>query len=530
MSNFYVIKNTPGGKTSAGVPYSEFSNGEFAYRMWEKQKEDAETPEDAMPLGVWADSVGLSNEDFNAAFEIAMGDKFDPLNRNIPNEWTPSLDDKARLVFQGQTFGWGDEIQGAMGALSDIVSGKAGEESFADLYSKYRDSERERIKEFRTNQPMTALKYELGGAVVSPAGIFKAPKIIKQMKTGKQAMAASGSVGAVYGAGTSTEESLGGVAVDSITTGVASSIFGLGLEKTIPLVGKGAEKLKNLFKKNKENPSITKLRELKNTAYENVKTSYGLFNNKDFSEMFSKANQIAIEGHHTAIKDKGVTAALNVFKSLKAGNKEYTLMQMDNVKLVLYTLYNKHPEQKMILEMMDLVDDTIKAKGSQFPELEAARVANSLYKKAEKLDQAFQAVKRTKSAFSKMSDVDLYKNAVLNILNNPKSMKYFSNAEQKIMEQFIKGGIIERTIQRTAELSPNSNRLLTMLAFAGSYFHPAFLIPTATGFVARRIADPAMRNKADELVNTIGKLPSKKVTPGMSQAGGVSGAVLGADQ
>jgi len=129
-----------------------------------------------------------------------------------------------------------------------------------------------------------------------------------------------------------------------------------------------------------------------------------------------------------------------------------------------------------------------------------------------------------------MSDVDLYKNAVLNILNNPKSMKYFSNAEQKIMEQFIKGGIIERTIQRTAELSPNSNRFLTMLAFAGSYLHPAFLIPTATGFVARRIADPAMRNKADELVNTIGKLPSKRVTPGMSQAGAVSGAVLGAEQ
>ena len=32
-TDFYKIKNTPNGKTLAGVSYSDFSNGEFAYRM-----------------------------------------------------------------------------------------------------------------------------------------------------------------------------------------------------------------------------------------------------------------------------------------------------------------------------------------------------------------------------------------------------------------------------------------------------------------------------------------------------------------
>ena len=39
--NFYDVKNQKGGKTSAGIPYSDFSNGEFAFRWWEKEKDRA---------------------------------------------------------------------------------------------------------------------------------------------------------------------------------------------------------------------------------------------------------------------------------------------------------------------------------------------------------------------------------------------------------------------------------------------------------------------------------------------------------
>jgi len=67
---------------------------------------------------------------------------------------------------------------------------------------------------------------------------------------------------------------------------------------------------------------------------------------------------------------------------------------------------------------------------------------------------------------------------------------------------------------------------LTMLAFGASYFHPAFLIPVATGMVAKKIADPAIRNKASEMINQIGQIPPKQVTPLMYEAGAATSATV----
>ena len=140
--------------------------------------------------------------------------------------------------------------------------------------------------------------------------------------------------------------------------GVTTSLFGLGFHKVIPLVGKSKEKLFNLFKQtNNQSPSVAKLKELKNTAYDTVKTSFNVFDNKDFNAMYAAANKIAIEGHHTASKDTGVNAALNIFKALKANTGNYSLTQMDKVKQALSKLYSKNPEQNVLVEMMDIVDN-----------------------------------------------------------------------------------------------------------------------------------------------------------------------------
>lgn len=529
-TDFYEIKNTPNGKTLAGVPYSDFSNGEFAYRMWEKQKQDAETLEDAMPLGVWADSVGLNDEDFNAAFEIAMGDNFEPTDRPIPEVWKSSLDDKARLTFQGQTWGWGDEITGAMGAIGDVVTGNANEQSFSELYTSYRDSERDRIKEFRTNEPIEALKYEVGGAFISPAGIFKAPKLLKDLKAAKslaektkagtKVAATSGLIGVTYGAGASDEESFGEIAKDSLVTGVTSSLFGLGFHKTIPLFGKAKEKLANLFKKTThQSPSVITLQRLKNEAYDKVKTSFDVFDNKDFNAMLSAANKVAIEGHHTASKDTGVNAALNIFKSLKSNTGNYTLMQMDKVKQAISKIYSKNPEQSVLIDMMDIVDNQIATKAGQFPEIEAARVANTLYKKVEKLDQAFQKARRNRLTSNSKTNVETYKQSIANILNDSKAMKYFDSNEIALMESFLKGNIAERAIQRAAGLKVSVQSLLTSLAFSTVFQNPLFLMSLGVGQVANKIAEPAIKRKAEQLIQKIGKLPNAPSTPGSSTAG-----------
>jgi len=539
-TDFYKIKNTPNGKTLAGVSYSDFSNGEFAYRMWEKQKEDANTLEEAMPLGVWADSVGLNDEDFNAVFEIAMGDNFEPTNRPIPEVWQSSLDDKARMTFQGQTYGWGDEIQGAMGAIGDVVTGNSNEQSFNQLYTSYRDSERDKIKEFRTNKPIEALSYEIGGAFLSPAGVLKAPKLLKELaaakklsekaKAGTKVISASGTAGLVYGAGTTDEKTALEITKDSLQMGVTTSLFGLGFHKAIPLVGKGKEKLFNLFKKtNNQSPSVTTLKELKNTAYDTVKTSFNVFDNKDFNAMYAAANKIAIEGHHTASKDTAVNAALNIFKALKANTNNYSLTQMDKVKQALSKLYSKNPEQNVLVEMMDIVDNQIATKAGSFPEIEAARIANTLFKKVEKLDQAFQKSRRNKLADPKKSNVEMYKQAVANILNDSKAIKYFDPKEIQLMESFLKGNIAERAIQRAAGLKVSVQSLLTSLAFSTVFQNPLFMLSLGVGQVANRIAEPAIKRKAEQLIQQIGKIPSKGPTPGSTLVGMSGGMATNTD-
>ena len=73
--NFYDVKNRIGGKTSNGVPFSDFTNAEFAYRWWEKEKEDAPDLSSTMSIGDWAESVGLNNEDFLALTQITGDEK-----------------------------------------------------------------------------------------------------------------------------------------------------------------------------------------------------------------------------------------------------------------------------------------------------------------------------------------------------------------------------------------------------------------------------------------------------------------------
>tara|TARA_R110000803_G_scaffold162357_1_gene225989 strand:- start:40 stop:1647 length:1608 start_codon:yes stop_codon:yes gene_type:complete len=529
LKNFYEVKNTPNGTTKAGVPYSDFSNGEFAHRMWQNHKENAETLDETMPLGVWADSVGLNDDDFDAVFKIAMGENFTP-PKEVPTEWTANFEDKARLTNQGQTFGWGEEITAAMGATADVISGRAGEESFGDLYTNYRDAERAKIAEYRTNDPMGALKYEIAGAVFSPAGIFKAPKLIKQLSATKQAAITGGTVGTIYGAGSSNEDSASGVATDALITGVSTSLFGVGLQKVIPLVGNKVKnfKLKNLFTKNAVNPTLETLKEAKDTAYDIVKQSYGLFDNVDFTSMASKANKIAVENHHTATKDVGITAALNVFKSLKPGTKSYTLMQMEKVKQTISKLYKKHPEQTALIEMMDLVDDTIRAKNpAQANELSASRAAASLYKKAEKLSQAFDNVKNMKNAQPGLSNVEIYKTAVANLLKDTKAMKYWSAEEQQLLGEFIKGGVAERTLARTAKLGFSFNSLLGSIVLSTQFMHPAVLIPLGVGLVSKQIIDPMIKRKANELVNTVSQIPKPSLVPALTQMSGATSAVVG---
>jgi hypothetical protein len=501
--------------------YKDIPNGEFAYRVWNAEKEKSQNLETTLPMGGFADRVGLNNEDFKAMLAFSETAGYDPTDRTISSEYIPE-DAQGRAIFQGQTFGFGDEIIGGLAAGVDKITGN--EQPLNELYTKYRDKERQKMKEYRQNAPGEALAYELGGAVLSPASLLKAPKIIGGMSAPKQAATISGAYGSVYGAGSSEADTAGGVAKDAVTTGLTSALFGLGTHKAFTFVGNKGQKVAKWMKKAQDKPTIENLKIAKNKAYEAVSTSSVRFDSKDLNSLWSGANRIATNNHHEAYKEKAVQGALNMFRGIKNKGEPYTLSQLDKVRQQIAGRYQKNPEQRALGDMMDLIDEVIQRKGGEFPQMAAARLANTRYKKAEKLEDAFRQVSVLKQSNPTLSEVDLYRGAVTKLLGNKKNMKWYSEEERTLMEQFVKGDIAERVLHRTAAMAPGESKLVNMLAFAGTYLKPIFLVPTGAGMIAKKISDKNVRAKAAELVKHMGgiKTPQVNAMPGAAQVGTAS--------
>jgi len=89
---------------SLSPAYADIPNGEFAYRVWNSQKEQAASLEETMPMGIWADEHNVSNEDFKDMLEFSKSAGYDPTDRTISNEYIPEAS-QGRALFQGQTFG-----------------------------------------------------------------------------------------------------------------------------------------------------------------------------------------------------------------------------------------------------------------------------------------------------------------------------------------------------------------------------------------------------------------------------------------
>ena len=528
---------------STSDAYEKIPTGEFAFRVWNSEKEDES--KETLPMGVWADEHGVNNKDFKDMVEFSSSTGYNPTDRVINNEHIPE-NAQGRAIFQGMTFGFGDEIVGGVAALTDAVISdeEMSTDSMMSKYKQFRDSERQQIKDFRTNAAGEALAYEVAGSLASPAMLLNAPKAINAMSAGKKAMTVSGTYGAAYGAGASEEETMGGIAKDAATTGITSSLFGLGIQHAVPIVGnigkniagkasplvskagKAGQRLAEKMKRNEKVPTIEGLRNAKNDAYSIVSKSKARFGVEDLQELRTAARKIAVNNHHNEFKDKSTQGALNMINKLSSKGEDLTLVQLDKVRQQLGVRFKQSPDQIALREMMDAVDSLIQKKASVFPEMATARVANIKYKKAEKLDHYFNNAK-TDLDLKKSGATQVYKTAVASLLKNKKDIRWFSEEERMIMEQFVKGGKIDNAIARVGNIAPGSGKLMAALGFYGFYVSPMILIPAGISMVAKKFADKNIKNKAVQIINTMGSIKKAPVraVPGMQQAGGASGAI-----
>jgi len=136
----------------------------------------------------------------------------------------PVLDNALGAALQGLSMGWSDE---AIAKLRSMMDSRPHDRNLSSLitgqpvpgsYEDYLQAQRQGMRKYSEENPITSTAAELGGSLLLPGGIIKsggmkagkalAPSIMRMMGMGA-------ATGAVSGAGTSEKKDLGGVAEDT---------------------------------------------------------------------------------------------------------------------------------------------------------------------------------------------------------------------------------------------------------------------------------------------------------------------------
>ncbi len=128
--------------------------------------------------------------------------------QNAPQPSTNAVEAFLRSGLQGGTFGFSDE---ARGAIQGLYGAATGEGDLDELYTKYRDMERERLATLSEEHPFASFAGELAGAIAVPIpgaaavkGVSAASKYPRLAKAALN-IGRGAATGAVYGAGKSKD-------------------------------------------------------------------------------------------------------------------------------------------------------------------------------------------------------------------------------------------------------------------------------------------------------------------------------------
>lgn len=396
---------------------------------------------------------------------------------------------------QGVTFGFGDEINAGVRAAADALGGKP----FGEAYDERLAHERGLLEQTREENPVSSAVGTVGGAVL--------PGLLTGGTTAATAGGAAikgGAAGAASGAAYGLGEAEGGPGdrLEGAAKGAAlGGLFGAGAGAAINV---GTRAFRAAFGRAVQKPTIEGLREAKTLAYKAVDDAGEVFSPEEVQGMAQAARE-AVESSSTYVPDvdKQTEAALTILDRQGAGPK--TLGQLDNIRKALWKRYNAAPNEVGILDAIDAIDNLVATREASSDLMQAARAANSTYKKAELLEAAFKKARdQTASTGSGGNILNKYRQAVTNIVNDPKRAKWFSGEELETMQKMIDGGTGIDLLRRVGKLSPDGNGLMLALnLLGGAQFGPGALAVTGLATGAKAVADNATRRMAERTLATV---------------------------
>ena len=516
--------------------YDDMSDGELVYGLYKKNYTD-------MPMGEYADKLGMTSTQFkemiaaakesgvtpttSSTTESGPSNKvitgFNQQDQSFVNPDMETMSMKEGLLSsaaQGITMGWSDEITGHMGAIAESLGGN--ELSYDDLYTRMKEFEENRLKDFRKTNPKSAFASEVGGAIatsvaVTPAmALLKTPKFLQDLSVGMRAFISSGAIGSIYGAGTADEGERG---ENALKVGTLSAFGGFLLQKPLGFV---SNKYDQLVNKVNLAPTIQNLKDLKNTAYTKAK-ELGIKFEGAVIEKFRKEGLDSLDESFDPVLNKHTASAKKLFEDTldDAYIKGISFENLDRLQRQLWAKLKESGMQEVkIYPFINAVNNLIKSNPDTSAASMAAKSANAIYNKAKAIDWEFTKVLTNKDVTGNIGQK--YKMAVRNILNNKSLRATFDDVDIKAMESFLKGNITDKMLKSIGKLSPTSGGFMAVINVGAVAANPLLAIASAVAVASKSSFNKRATKGAEKLLNYIKQFTPKEsvntVVPGTSAA------------
>lgn len=268
------------------------------------------------------------------------------------------------------------------------------------------------------------------------------------------------------------------------------------------IVNFGTKAFQNAFRMSAQKPTIESLRTTKNIAYKAVDEAGERFQPTELQGMLATIRTNLDDVNYLPEADTTTAAILKRLDDIST--REISLGQLDKMRQTVWARYNSTKEPGL-LEVIDGIDELVQSRASTSELLNAARLANSRYKKAELLDDAFtKATDQTAATGSGGNILNKYRQAVTAIINDPKRAKWFSPEEIEVMRQFVRGTPSQNTLRLIGKLAPSGNGLMTALNLgAVSVGGTAALVGSAAASGAKALADNSQGRAAEGLIDMV---------------------------
>lgn len=380
---------------------------------------------------------------------------------------------------------------------------------YEDELKRYRGNE----EQLRAENPGLSLAAEIAPAMIPGAGAGNAIAKLGGMvgKTAAGALTGAGA-GALYG----FAEGEGGVAEradNAKFTAIAGGLFGAAAPRVTDFAASVPGRVRNLFSKSAQRPTIGALKATKNAAYKAVDDAGEVFDGDTMTQLSERVKASFADNNYVPETDNALTATLKLLDG-RAG-KPTTLTQVDKLRQNLWKRYANAKDQPQILDAIRAIDDVIETSGASSELMGVARAANSRYAKSQLLDDAFnKATDQTASTGSGGNILNKYRQAVTSIINNEKKAKFFSPEELDMMRTFVRGSNSENMKRLAGKLSPSGNGLMMALHVVGGVASQGATLPLmVVGSAAKGSADRSAMRGAAEIQDYLAGLPRRAVGP-----------------